>query len=258
MRDMDASNTANGRDRQNGPDRPDRPGLLRLLLVIALALAGIAGFWMFGDRLGFHTLAERRGDLIAWRDANYAMAVAVFIGVYIASVVFSIPGAIWISITGGFLFGTVLGTVYNVTAATTGATLLFLIARSSLGAWLRSKAEGWVARVAEGFERDQVSFLLAMRLAPGMPFFVANLIPAFFRVGVVTYVWTTFAGIIPAAIVYTSLGAGIGEVIDRGEMPDLSIFADPMVYGPLLGLMAISLVPVVLKRLRRAGAGGAG
>lgn len=239
--------------REEGAGRPLWKRLLPLAVVLAV---GVAGFAMFGDRLGFQALADSRGDLIAWRDGNFALAAASFIGVYLAVVVFSIPGAIWVSITGGFLFGTVLGTVFNVAAATAGATILFLIARSSLGAWLRDKAAGWVERAARGLERDQISYLLAMRLAPGMPFFVANLIPAFFRVGAVTFVWTTFVGIIPAAIVYTSIGAGIGEVIDRGEVPNLSVFADPMVYGPLLGLMLVSLIPVALKRLRGRGAGG--
>lgn len=238
------------------PDRaPRRPLWLRLLPLAVVLGIGAAGFLAYGDRLSFQALADSRADLIAWRDAHYGLALATFIAVYLAVVIFSVPGAIWVSITGGFLFGTVLGTVVNVVAATTGATVLFLIARSSLGAWLRNKAAGWVERAARGLERDQISYLLALRLAPGMPFFIANLIPAFFRVRVVTYVWTTFAGIIPAAIVYTSLGAGIGEVIDRGEVPDHSVFADPMVYGPLLGLMIISLIPVAVKRLRgRRGA----
>ena len=233
-----------------GAARPLWQRLAPLALILAV---GLAGFLIYGDRLSFQALADSRGDLIAWRDGNYAIAAATFVAIYLAVVIFSIPGAIWVSITGGFLFGTVLGTVFNVAAATTGATVLFLIARSSLGAWLRDKAAGWVERAAKGLERDQISYLLALRLAPGMPFFVANLIPAFFRVGVATYVWTTFVGIIPAAFVYTSLGAGIGEVIDRGEVPNLSIFADPMVYGPLLGLMVVALIPVALKRWRGAG-----
>lgn len=240
-------------ERARSRDAAALPGAsrwMRFLPLGAIALGGAAAFSLFGDYLGFDTLAAQRGSLIAWRDAHPALAALAFIGVYVAVVVFSIPGALWVSITGGFLFGTVLGTTLNVVSATLGATTLFVIARSSLGAWLRAKAEGWVERAAESIEQNQISFLLAMRLAPYMPFFVANLIPAFFRVRLVTYVWTTFFGIIPAAIVYTSFGAGLGEIIDRGEVPDLAVFRDPTVIGPLLGLMVLALVPVVVKRLR--------
>jgi len=223
---------------------------MRFLPLAAIAAVGIAAFAIAGDALDFGTLAQHREALIAWRDANAAGAALTFMAAYVVVVVFSIPGALWISITGGFLFGTVAGTALNVVSATIGATLLFLVARSSLGGWLRDRAAGWVERAASSIERDQVSFLLAMRLAPAMPFFVVNLIPAFFRVSLFTYVWTTFAGIIPAAIVYTSLGAGIGEILDRGETPDVSVFRDPVVTLPLVGLMLISLVPAVVRRLR--------
>jgi len=222
----------------------------RFLPLALIAAGGLTAFLLAGDKMDFQTIAEHRDTLIAWRDDNALMAALTFVAVYVGVVLFSVPGALWVSITGGFLFGTALGTALNVVSATTGATLLFLIARSSLGTFLRARAAGWVARAAESIERNQISFLLMMRLAPGMPFFVVNLIPAFFRVSLPTYVWTTFAGIIPAAIVYTSFGAGIGELIDRGEVPDLSVFRDPKMVLPLVGLMLLSLVPIVVRRLR--------
>lgn len=223
-----------------------------LRLIPLLAVGGIALFALVAGRdlLSFAVIEENREQLIAWRDANPAVAATLFALLYVAVVVFSIPGAVWVSIAGGFLFGTWVGTALNVASATTGATLLFLVARSSFGAWLRERAAGWAARAAEGIERDQVSYLLLVRLVPAMPFFVANLIPAFFRVRPWTFVWTTFAGIIPAAIVFTSFGAGIGELLDRGERPDLGELFAPEFVLPLAGLMLLALLPAVLRRLR--------
>jgi uncharacterized membrane protein YdjX (TVP38/TMEM64 family) len=234
-----------------GEPMPTQPKRWTRFLPLALVAAGgVTAFLLAGDKLDFQTIAEHRDSLIGWRDETAVLAALTFVAVYVGVVLFSVPGALWVSITGGFLFGTALGTVLNVVSATTGATLLFLIARSSLGALLRDRAAGWVDRAAQSIERNQISFLLMMRLAPGMPFFVVNLIPAFFRVSLPTYVWTTFVGIIPAAIVYTSFGAGIGEVIDRGEVPDMTVFRDPEIVLPLLGLMLLSLVPLVVRRLR--------
>jgi uncharacterized membrane protein YdjX (TVP38/TMEM64 family) len=90
-----------------------------------------------------------------------------------------------------------------------------------------------------------------MRLVPVVPFFVANLIPAFVGVGLGKYVVTTFLGILPGGIVYTWVGAGLGEVFARGETPDLGLIFEPYVLGPILGLAALALLPVLLKRLRK-------
>jgi uncharacterized membrane protein YdjX (TVP38/TMEM64 family) len=61
---------------------------------------------------------------------------------------------------------------------------------------------------------------------------------------------STFLGIIPGAVVYTSVGAGLGQVFARGETPDLGIIFEPQILLPLLGLAALALVPVILKALR--------
>jgi uncharacterized membrane protein YdjX (TVP38/TMEM64 family) len=90
-----------------------------------------------------------------------------------------------------------------------------------------------------------------MRLVPVFPFFVANLAPAFLGVGLRNFALTTFFGIIPGGLVYTSIGAGLGEVFARGETPDLGLLFEPAVIGPILGLAALAALPILIKLLRR-------
>ena len=115
-----------------------------------------------------------------------------------------------LSITGGFLFGAIWGTVHIVLSATLGATLLFLIAKTSLGNLLRATA-GVVAKDAGRVQENALSYLLVLRLVPLFPFFVVNLVPAFLGVALSTYILGTFIGIIPGAFVYASVGAGTRE-----------------------------------------------
>jgi uncharacterized membrane protein YdjX (TVP38/TMEM64 family) len=70
----------------------------------------------------------------------------------------------------------------------------------------------------KGFQENEISFLFLLRLVPALPFFVANLLPAFFGVKLFTYVWTTFLGILPGTAVYTSIGTGLGEVSRRARI----------------------------------------
>ena len=91
--------------------------------------------------------------------------------------------------------------------------------------------------------------LFFIRLVPAVPFFVANLIPAFLGVPLYRFVISTFLGIIPGGVVYTSVGAGLGEVFARGEAPNLGIIFEPRILFPMLGLCALSLLPIVIKAL---------
>ncbi|HEX9857958.1 MAG TPA: VTT domain-containing protein, partial [Paracoccaceae bacterium] len=110
---------------------------------------------------------------------------------------------------------------------------------------------GAVARLQEGLHENEWSVLFMMRLVPAVPFFLANLIPAFMGVGLFRFVVTTFVGIIPGGLVYTSVGSGLGEVFARGATPDLGIIFEPHILGPLLGLAALSALPMIVKALRK-------
>ena len=231
--------------------RTQSPGRYAPLILIALG-AGL-GWWLFRDQLTFAALAENREALLAFRDANYAATVAAFIVAYTLIVAFSLPGATIATLTGGFLFATFPGALYNITAATLGATAIFLAAQTSVGARMGARldgSEGLVKRIKEGIDANQWSMLFLIRLIPVVPFFVANLVPAFLEVPLRRFVVSTFFGIMPGAVVYTSVGAGLSGVFARGETPELGIIFEPQVLLPLLGLCALALLPVLLKALR--------
>ncbi|MBM1817845.1 TVP38/TMEM64 family protein [Pseudosulfitobacter pseudonitzschiae] len=232
------------------PTKSETSALLRRLPLVTILLVAAVGAFTLRDYLSFDTLRDNRAALLAFRDAHFALTALGFVAAYVLVVAFSLPGATIATLTGGFLFGTVLGSVFNVTAATIGATLIFLAARHGLGAQLGAKLEnskGVVKRIKDGIDQNQWSMLFLIRLVPAVPFFVANLVPAFMQVPLYRYVVSTFFGIMPGAVVYTSVGAGLGEVFARGETPDLGIIFAPHILFPLLGLVALALLPVLYK-----------
>jgi uncharacterized membrane protein YdjX (TVP38/TMEM64 family) len=225
----------------------------RLLPLLIVAFGAVAGAVLLRDLLTFEALRDNRAALIAWRDANYPLAALGYMAAYAAMVAFSIPGGTAMTLAGGFLFGLAPGGAMTVVAATLGATCLFLAARAGLGRALHARLrtrEGALARMDAGLRANEASYLLLMRLLPAVPFFVANLAPAFLGVSLRNYVLTTFFGIMPGALVISWIGAGLGEVFARGETPDLSLLLKPYVLGPILALAALAALPILLKARR--------
>ncbi|GAB4271483.1 MAG: TVP38/TMEM64 family protein [Pararhodobacter sp.] len=231
------------------------PSSLRRWLPVALIATGaMAGAVFLRDQLSFETLRDNREALVAFRDAHPVTMPLLFVAAYAAIVAFSLPGALAATLTGGFLFGVFPGVLYNAGAASIGAVAIFLAVRAGFGDGLRARidaSDGAVRRLSEGLRANEVPVLLSMRLIPVVPFFIANLIPAFLGVSVWRFAWTTALGILPGGLVYTWVGSGLGEVFARGEAPDLGIIFEPFVLGPILGLVALSLLPIALKALRR-------
>ncbi len=240
----------------------------RLLPVGVVVLAMIVAYSLGWHRLlSLETLVRHRAELEAFVGANRPAAVLSFAGVYVAAVAMSFPGAALLTITGGVLFGAVIGSIAAVIGATVGATLLFLIASSAFGSVLARRAGKRATKVAEGFRADAFSYLLFLRLVPIFPFWLVNLAAALVGVKIATFVSATAIGIVPGTVAYAVLGAGLDSVIAAQEGAfrscvaagrpdcrldfDLSAAVTPQLLGALVALGIVALIPVVLRRFRR-------
>ena len=201
-----------------------------------------------GDLLSLETLARHREALAAHVARHAALAAAAFVVIYVAVVAFSLPGATVMTLAGGFLFGAASGTALTVVAATTGATLVFLFARRIFGADALDRLGPRAARLAAGIRREAASYLLVLRLVPLFPFVLVNLVPAFAGVRLPVFVLTTLFGILPGSAVYSLAGAGLGDVLEAGGAVELGSLLSPQELGALLGLAALSLAAIPLRR----------
>lgn len=234
-------------------DRPTQKRLVswRLLPLVVLA-AGAGLFFGLGAHhvLTFQALHDNRTELLSWVAAHQGAAALAYAAVYAVTVVFLPPSGTVLTVMGGFVFGAALATVYTVVGATVGATLLFLIARMSVGDALRERAGPGIRRMEAGFRENAMSYLLVLRLVPLFPFWLVNIAPAFLGVSLRTYVIGTFVGIIPGTAIYAIFGAGLGSVLDSAEPMSLSGVLTPEVVAGLVGLALLALVPVVYKRMK--------
>ena len=222
------------------------------IVVALLFTAAIGAFFYFdlGRYLSLDSLKANRDSLLAFTETHYAASVAIFVGAYCLLVAVSLPGAVFFTLAGGFLFGSVLGTVYVNLGATSGATLAFLTARYLLRDWVEGKFGSRLAPLQEGFADNAFSYLMTLRLIPLFPFFVVNMACGLTRVSLATYVTATAIGIIPGSFVFAYAGRQLGTINSLKEIASPNV----LIAFTLLGLLA--LVPIVYQKLtaRKAAA----
>lgn len=232
--------------------------LLPAGLVVLLIVA-----WRSGalEQVSLSGFIRHREWLAGFVDANFLFALAIYFAIYAALVAISFPGASLLTLASGFLFGGLAGGTVTVFAATAGATAVFLVARSSFGKLLEAKAQGFAARLAEGFRQDAFLYLLSLRLTPIFPFWVVNIVPALLGMRAAPYAFATFLGIIPGTFAFAFVGAGLGSVIDAQERLDPGCAAagtcaidasgllTPQILAAFAALGLVALMPPVLRRL---------
>ncbi len=241
-------------------------------------LIALATIMVVAYSLGWHKylsiklLAENREFYSNFVTENWLWAVLAYAGVYALTTALSLPVGAILTIIGGFLFGWVVAGSVTVFSATAGATLVFVVAKSTLGEFLRQKAGPFVKKLTEGFNNDAFGYLMFLRLVPVFPFWLVNIAPALFGVNLRTYLITTFLGIIPGTFSIALLGSGLGSVIDKQRAIydacvaqkgaaactfdiDVGALLTPQLLAAFAALGVVALIPVALKRWKAHTAG---
>ncbi len=221
------------------------------VLLIGLIFAAAIGAGA-AKHLSLEELRGRRAELAQFVHAHPFGAPVLYTAIFVLVVALSLPGALVMTLTGGLLFGIVVGTAAAVTGASTGALLMFLVARSTLFAdsglsaalRRRIRPDGRMARMEAEIRRHAFSYLLSLRLMPAVPFALVNLVSGFVRMPLSTYLAATLLGIAPSTLIYASVGAGLGTVFDQGGAANLHIFLHPQVLAPLCALAVLAVAPV--------------
>jgi uncharacterized membrane protein YdjX (TVP38/TMEM64 family) len=182
--------------------------LMRGLLALALA-AGLALALLYRDRFDAAALE-------AWIKEAGIAAPLLFMLIYALAAVLFLPGSV-ITIAGGALFGPVLGTIYNLTGATLGAALAFLIARYLASDWVARKAGGRVKQLIDGVESEGWRFVAFVRLVPLFPFNLLNYSLGLTRLKFSHYLIATYLFMLPGTLAYTYLGYVGREAAAGGE-----------------------------------------
>jgi uncharacterized membrane protein YdjX (TVP38/TMEM64 family) len=220
------------------------------LLLFLTFLLGLFFYFELYHYLSFEQLKLHRVALMQWKQTHLLTALFGFALLYIIAVAISIPGAWFLTLTAGFLFGTTLGAFIVILSATMGAFCAYLAVRYALRDWFAARTTKWLKAMEKGFQTDSFSYLFFLRLVPLFPFWLVNIIPALLGVSPRVFVVATFLGIIPGSCIYVWVGHSMGYLFDANQTPSLTILKDPTISLPLLALGLLSLIPVIYRHVK--------
>ena len=199
--------------------------------------------------LSLNSIREHRSYVLNWYNEHTILAILAFWFFYIIATIFSLPGAVWITIIYGAIIGTYSSLLIVISAATIGSLLVFILARYFISGLLSAAIKRYIAAMEENLKGDAFWYLLFLRLVPIFPFWLVNLAPAFFGVPIRIYLFSTLIGIIPGTYIFCSFGGSLGKLFEVEEISISQIVFESKLLIPLFGVSLLSLAPILVKRL---------
>tara|TARA_X000000368_G_scaffold82808_1_gene62636 strand:+ start:1027 stop:1743 length:717 start_codon:yes stop_codon:yes gene_type:complete len=178
---------------------------------------------------------------------------------FLVSILFIFFTIIWVLLLGfgtpvfllgGFFFGKWLGTIIVLLGLSTGATLLYIFANFYLREFVEKKFSEKFKFLNEKFKKNEFVFFVIYRFIGGIPFFISNILPTLFNVRVKTFFFGSILGMLPQLFVGTSLGSGIGKIIENNqELPSIfEIIFMPDIYIPIIAIFVLFCVGFYFKK----------
>lgn len=228
---------------------PIPPALVAWIAVAIAILAGVT--WATATGLLTWSMAVDAKEAAQGFVSRYAIvAYAVYVALFVVMALALFPAQLWIIVFGAIVFGFWPALIVSWAAAVMSAVSVFIAARGALAGKYREKAGRYLARVEQEFQRDQFSWMLAMRFVPIVPYFVSNVAPAFLGARLPPFVIAASIGVIPYVAAYTFAGDKAASVLDRETPPDVANLAADM-FPVMLAVAALPLLALAVKRFRR-------
>ena len=216
-----------------------------IFALVVIALGALIHQLKQCDYLSLENLNAQKHFLITFVEQHYALASFLFILSYILFAALLLPGAGFLSITGGLLFGVLIGTIYVAIGATIGAFSAFLTTRYFIGNQIQKKYSTSLAKFNDAFAQYGPLYLFIVRLIPFFPFFLVNMLAGLTKVSARTFITTTAVGVLPLVIGLTYLGAQL-----RHSNTVEDFFTYPLAIAGLIILLPI-VIHMLIKKWRR-------
>lgn len=220
---------------------------MRRILVALFIGAIVISIWSSGivQYLTLEQIKEHITYFTQMVQTHYIISALCFISAYITAAGLLLPGVMVLTLTGGYLFGTALGALYTTIGATIGATIAFLAVRYIIGSSIQRRYAQQLFSFNKQLEHNGALYLLLIHFIAVIPFFLINLLAGLTNVSVWTFVWTSFIGVIPTAIIYSFAGQQLTTI---NHVRDIFTWHIGLA---LACLAALSLLPLFLKIKKR-------
>lgn len=215
----------------------------KILLLLLVALLAAVLFVTAGEVITFEALKQHSDELRTAVLDHYALSVFLF-GAAFVMTAFFVPGALALTVAGGFLFGAPLGALYAAFFSAGGSLLAFLLSRHVIGAWVQQRYRTQLVRFNDEFTRHGPNYLFVLRVTPVLPSFAVNYLAGLTRISAARFFLFSFLGIAPGAVVYSLAGVQLKSIQTASDLLSAKVLIG------LWMLAVFSLSPVAFDLVR--------
>ena len=222
-------------------------GIGLVYLSIVTLVVGLFFYYGANSFLDLEFLKNNKDKIFSFRDQNFILL----------SIVYFLVSIVWVFLMGfgtplvivaGFAFGTVWGSVLSIISFSIGASLLYMFANHYFKDLVFEYLSSRFLSLKNHFNENEFSYFFFLRVIPGIPFPIKNIMPVLFNIKLKNFFLATFLGELVPIVISVSIISGIAGAIESDKKLNFDLLYAPEIFLPLLGLGFMVLLGNYLKK----------
>ena len=221
---------------------------LSILFLLTLFVILWSIYFFYKDFFQLETFFYNLDNIQNFISQNFFLSVSVFLVLYSFLILCNFPFASLLSMINGFLFGTWIGGLISLVGGTLGAFGIFIIAKFFFLDFIKSKFLDKYSNIQNYFNQNDLELMILIRIIPGTPFFLQNLILAGLGANNKKFIYTTMFGLAPWSFIFGSIGQGLEEIFINKTKLNFSLVAQPEFLVPIAFVAFVIILVILFKK----------
>ena len=221
---------------------------LSILFLLTLFVILWSIYFFYKDFFQLETFFYNLDNIQNFISQNFFLSVSVFLVLYSFLILCNFPFASLLSMINGFLFGTWIGGLISLIGGTLGAFGIFIIAKFFFLDFIKSKFLDKYSNIQNYFNQNDLELMILIRIIPGTPFFLQNLILAGLGANNKKFIYTTMFGLAPWSFIFGSIGQGLEEIFINKTKLNFSLVAQPEFLVPIAFVAFVIILVILFKK----------
>lgn len=183
-----------------------------LLVLVCLGALALAYYYGLNEQISLFALKARHLELQTYYADKPLVVIVAFVLGYVGFTALTLPGQTILTLAGGAIFGSWLGTLLVSLSATIGATIAFWLARYVFRDFVQRRFAERIQTVNAAMAKDGPSYLFSARLLPIVPFPVLNGVMALTQISTWQYFYISFLAMLPGIAIFVIAGTRLAEI----------------------------------------------
>lgn len=212
-----------------------------LIVVGMIAIVLLVRVIDIQDTISIETLIENKDRLIQFTGRHHLSSGIIFLISNIILGAVGVPVFAVFTLAAGLMFGFLEGLVLSIVGAIVGGYVSFFLSRYAFSSFFQKRYEHRLRKVKDKLENKEFLYLLGLRLLPGFPYFITNILAGLSRIKTSSFIYSTLLGIMPSTLLFIYTGHILRKVDSVYQMLSLQYL------WPIIGVALMTIVAVFLR-----------